>query len=68
MVILCLAGVGGVGLKFQYKSVVEMPGYLSLIPALCGCRQGLSHLSFSIFETSMIIFACLHPNVVVRLK
>lgn len=68
MAVVCLLGAKGAGFRFRCKSIAEKAGYLTLSPTLCDCRQGLSHLSFIISEMGAIVFACWHPNVVVRLK
>ena len=50
MAIPYLVGSKGASLRFRCKRIVEGSGHLSLIPALRDCRQGLSHLSVTVFE------------------
>lgn len=68
MAVVCLVAAKGAGFRFPCKSIAEKAGYLSLTPTLCDCKQGLSRLSFIIFEMGAIAFSRRHPNVVVRLK
>lgn len=66
--VVCLVAAKGAGFRFLCASIAEKAGYVTLTPTLCDCRRGLSRLSFIIFEMGAIVFACWHPNVVVRLK
>ena len=65
-----VAGRVKVSVQFRLwcKCAVEKPGCLRRVPTLCGRGQGLSHLTFIIFEMDTVLFALFASNVVGRLK